>query len=150
MKNYLLLVLIIFLSACSKEEPGVFKKNDFENNRWYKTQSLNLIYNNEEPKSIDLDFSLGYVYGSQFAEIPLEVYITNPLHQIDKIPVIIYLFDKNRNELGNCLGDLCDINQKILQNYNFSEPGKYKIQVLNTFSYEFLPNVNSIELKINH
>lgn len=150
MKKYLLLTIVIFLSSCSKEELGVFNKNDFDNNRWYKTQSLNLIYENTSSQTIDLNFSMGYVYGSQFSEIPLEVYITNPLHQIDKIPVTIYLIDKNRNELGNCLGDLCDITQTILKNYSFSESGNYKIQVLNTFSYEFIPNVNSVKLKIRH
>ena len=150
MKKFLLLLLLLPLFSCTKEEPGVFQKDDFENNRWYKTQPLTLIYDNTSSQTIDLDFSMGYVYGSQFSEIPLEVYITNPLHQIDKIPVTIYLFDKNRNELGNCLGDLCDITQKILQNYSFNEPGNYKIQVLNTFSYEFLPNVNSVEITVKH
>lgn len=150
MKKYILLAFAIFLFSCTKETPGVFQKDDFEHNRWYKTQPLTLIYENTSAQTIDLDFNMGYVYGSQFSEIPLEVYITNPLHQIDKIPVTIYLFDKNRNELGNCLGDFCDIKQKILQNYSFSEPGNYKIQVLNTFSYEFLPNVNSIKIKITN
>lgn len=151
MKNllrYLILACTVAFISCKKEGIAHFEKSDFENNRWYKTQPITLTFNNTTAQTANIDFNLGYVYGSQFAKIPLELYITNPLHQIDKIPVTLHLLDKNKNELGECVGDLCDITQVIAKNYAFNEIGTYKIQVLNTFSHAYLPNVNSVSVRV--
>ncbi len=141
---YIFLMLAVLLFSCKNENLAQYKKSDFNNNRWYKTETITFSFDNKRSQKATITLSLGYVYGSQFPEIPLELYITNPLHQIDKIPVTLRLFDKNKNELGNCMGSLCDITQILVNNYVFDEVGTYKIQVLNTFNHQFLPNINSI------
>lgn len=89
---------------------------------------------------------MSYVHGFQFAEIPLELYITTPTHQIDYYPFTVNLFDDNKNELGDCIGDYCDIEYTIKSDYSFSQDGVYTIQVLNTFQHTYLPNVFSAEI----
>ena len=76
------------------------------------------------------------------------MYITSPLHQIEKIPVTLKLLDENTNELGSCLGDYCDLELVITPTISFSEQGKYQIKVLNTFNYEYLPNVLSVAIQV--
>jgi len=149
MKPHYLFLLLLPLFSCQKEGIAHFEKSDFENNRWYKTQPITLTFENKTPQKASIYFNLGYVYGSQFAEIPLEIYITNPLHQIDKIPVTLRLFNKDKKELGDCMGDFCDITQLLAENYTFDEIGRYKIQILNTFSHAYLPNVNSVAVHVN-
>jgi len=146
--KYCYLSLVVFLFSCNNTDLAEFQISSFEDNRWYKTEPLTLTFNNKNKNLANVLFTMGYVYGSQFSEIPLEVYITSPLHQIDKIPVTLLLFDANKNELGNCVGDFCDITQILIKNYAFNEVGNYKIQLLNTFNYPYIPNVNSVTVKI--
>ena len=146
--RYLILICIVVLSSCKKDGLAQYQKADFQNNRWYQTQPIVLTFDNKTTQKASINFTMGYVYGSQFAKIPLEVYITNPLHQINKIPVTLQLFDQNKNELGECVGDFCDITQILVKDYNFDEVGVYKIQVLNTFIHEYLPNVNSVSVQV--
>lgn len=123
---------------------------NFPKNRWYQTKVLSLDFT---PTSLErshvIQLNLSYVHGFQFSEIPLEIYITSPLHQVEKILVILNLFDDNNEELGDCVGDYCDLKFIIKDNYQFKESGNYKIQVLNTFNYEYLPNVLSASVQVN-
>ena len=122
---------------------------DFPKNRWYQTEVLSLDFTPSSlNKSHVLQLNLSYAHGFQFSEIPLEVYITSPLHQVEKIPVILYLFDDNNEELGDCVGDYCDLKFIIKDNYQFPESGNYKIQVLNSFGHEYLPNVVSVSVQV--
>ncbi|MGB0973887.1 MAG: hypothetical protein ACPGU9_02740 [Flavobacteriaceae bacterium] len=122
-------------------------QKQFPKNRWYQSDVLELQYMPESvtnPTSIK--FKMSYVHGGQFAEIPLELYITSPTHQIDYSPFTVELLDVSNNELGDCIGDYCDIEYTITSNYTFKTKGVYTVQVLNTFQHSYLPNVFSAEL----
>mgnify|MGYP000669295342 CR=1 FL=1 len=122
-------------------------QKQFPKNRWYQSDVLELQYTPSTPtKSKEISIKLSYVYGFQFAEIPLELYITSPTHQIESFPFTLKLFDKNNNEKGDCIGDYCDIEYTIKNNHTFSQEGVYTIQVLNTFQHTYLPNVFSAEI----
>lgn len=146
-----LLVCIIVLSSCSQNKVYETTQSSFPENRWYQSKPVELEFDIENTAEVyDISLNLGYVYGSQFAEIPIEVYITNPLHQIEKIPYTLRLLDDNKKEIGDCAGDYCDLAFQIKSNYSFPEKGHYKIQLLNKFDYEYLPNVLSLSLKVRH
>ena len=140
------LFLLISLTQCSNNHKSVV---EFPQNRWHQTTVLNLNYKpttGNTTKSIAIDLS--YVYGSQFAEIPLVVYITSPTHQIDSIPFSLRLFDKNNNELGDCIGDYCDLKITMIANYHFDSPGVYNIKVLHKFDNTYLPNIISAAVSL--
>ena len=141
-------VIIVFLNIqCTNNTE---KKIKFENNRWYQSETLSLKYNNESEDNLkSLHIDLNYVYGSQFSDIPLEIFITTPLRQVNKFPLVIKVLDNEQNELGNCVGDYCDIKTTILENYNFEELGSYKIDVLNKFPNKYLPNIVSAGIEID-
>lgn len=120
---------------------------NFPENRWYQSDVLELKYTPSTPtKPKEISIKLSYVHGFQFTEIPLELYITSPTHQIESLPFTLKLFDKNLNEKGDCIGDYCDIDYTIKSDYVFSQEGVYTIQVLNTFQHTYLPNVFSAEI----
>jgi len=122
---------------------------NFPKNRWYQIEVLSLDFTPtslNESHIIQLDFS--YVHGFQFSDIPLEIYITSPLDQVEKTLVTLHLLDDDNNELGDCVGDYCDLKFIIKDNYQFTESGNYKIQVLNTFDHEYLPNVLSVSVQV--
>ena len=144
--NCCLVLLLLF--AC---DDALYKKTvkNFEQNRWYQTAPLEFEFDVEDIEATyDLTMHFSYVYGSQFSEIPIEVYITDPTHQIDKIPYDLKLRDEHGNELGDCAGDVCDLAVYIKERYTFKEKGAYKIQVLNKFNNEYLPNVLAIGFRV--
>ncbi len=147
-KRLLPLILLIFLFIqCTNSSKTVLK---CKNSRWYQSEVLSLKYDNaKEGNSKSLYIDLSYLYGSQFSEIPLDVYIITPLHQIYKYPVVIELIDDQQNELGDCVGDYCDMKKVILENQIFSEKGIYKINVLNNFNNNYLPNIISVGIEIH-
>ncbi len=147
-KRLLPLILLIFLFIqCTNPTKTTLR---CKNNRWYQSEVLSLNYNNaKEGNSKSLYIDLSYLYGSQFSEIPLDVYIITPLHQIYKYPVVIELIDDQQNELGDCVGDYCDMKKVILENQIFSEKGIYKINVLNNFNNNYLPNIISVGIEIH-
>ena len=123
---------------------------DFPKNRWYQSDVLSLNFNNITPNQLySIQFDISYVHGFQFPEIPLEVYITSPLHQIDKTSLSLQLLDENTNEIGNCVGDYCDLKSIIIKDYKFIEQGIYKIKVLHTFDHSYLPNVLSAAVQVD-
>lgn len=119
----------------------------FPKNRWYQSDVLELQHTvTSETNQVDISLKMSYVHGFQFAEIPFELYITSPTHQIYYWPFTLELLDENHNEKGDCIGDYCDIEYIIKSNYNFSQDGVYAIQVLNTFQHAYLPNVFSANI----
>jgi gliding motility-associated lipoprotein GldH len=119
----------------------------FPKNRWYQSDVIELKYTPTSiPQQTSIKLKMSYVHGFQFAEIPLELYITSPIHQIENWPFTLELFDDKHNEKGDCIGDYCDIEYTITSDYIFSQNGVYTIQVLNTFQHAYLPNVFSTEI----
>ena len=145
---YLLMCVIGFVMCvhCTNKQSAQLS---FPKNRWYQTEVLSLDFT---PSSLNkphvIQLNLSYIHGFQFYEIPLEIYITSPLHQVEKTPVTLRLFDENNDELGDCVGDYCDLKFIIKDNYQFTESGNYKIQVLNTFDNKYLPNVLSVSVQV--
>lgn len=122
---------------------------NFSKNRWYQSEILEVKFEASPIETIhNLKFKMSYVHGFQFAEIPLELYITSPNHQISNIPFTLYLLDENHNEIGDCVGDYCDIEYIVKSNYKFSQSGNYKIQVMHKFDYEYLPNILSASVEL--
>lgn len=145
------LLMVVLFSASSCNEADLFSQsfNDFPENRWQKTNTLEATFTvSENNKVADINLQFSYVYGSQFSEIPLEVYFTAPNHQIEKIPVVLKLRGDNNNELGDCAGDYCDMVFTVKDDYTFTNKGEYKVQVLHVFSHEYIPNVLAVSLNV--
>lgn len=145
------ILMVVLFSASSCNEAELFSKsfNDFPENRWQKTNTLEAKFSiPEEGKVADINLQFSYVYGSQFSEIPIEVYFTAPNHQIEKIPFVLKIRNDNNEELGDCAGDYCDMIFTVKDNYEFTNSGEYKLQILNTFSYEYIPNVLGVSVKV--
>lgn len=147
----IVLLMIVLFSASSCNEADLFSQsfNDFPQNRWHKTNTLEANFSvPEDGKIADINLRFSYVYGSQFSEIPLEIYFTAPNHQIEKIPVILHLRGANNEELGDCVGDYCDMTFKVKDDYKFTNKGEYKVQVLHAFGHHYIPNVLAISLNV--
>lgn len=132
-------LLVLVLMSCNKDVVSSNFKKDFDNNRWLLNQRVDFdieVANNE-----DLWFHFSHVYGDVFKEISVDVTVTEKSsgNEIAHSEEIILLKDENGKDLGDCVGDVCDIYQKI--NIPNLEKGTYKLSFKNTKSAPYLPNV---------
>ena len=142
-------VLLIALSSCSEINFYHESYTNFPNNRWYKTKLLDFDFNiDDSSSSYNLSLDVGYVFGTQFNEVPLTFCITKPNKKEQFIEYILELHNGDKY-CGDCLGDYCDLEVPISLNYKFQEIGVYKVKIINNFNHEFLPNIRRLGLKIS-
>ena len=91
-KLLLLFFLLCTINQCTNSNKVSL---DLPKKRWYKTDEVSIKYNNLSVNNKrNVNFSVSYIYGIQFSEIPIEVHITSPLNKTEKISLNIKLFDK--------------------------------------------------------
>jgi len=151
MKTKILFLLTAFLvlTSCSKHQFSQFDTFG-EENRWLQTDVKTFEFEIlDESQLYDIVFRFSHVYDYQFPKIPLSFSIENPKGEKENFSIDLALKDKNGKELGDCAGDICDLDFP-LKNKTKLIKGKYKITVLNTFKgAPYLPNVIGIGLNVD-
>lgn len=146
-KWILLAFVILCMFSCTKNQLFRETHQDFPMNRWFANdvQEFNVkIVNTNLSYNFILNF--GYVYGTQFNQIPITATLVYPSGKKETIPFELSLLNDNNEEAGNCLGDLCDIQYVFKPDVLLQEQGEYTVRIKNTFANDFLPNVLAVGL----
>ncbi|QBZ97299.1 gliding motility lipoprotein GldH family protein [Flavobacterium sangjuense] len=147
-KTLLLLSLFAILTSCSKQ--GQFSQFDTfgEENRWQKSDAKTFEFDiTDDSKLYNLTFRFSHVYDYQFASVPINFSIENPAGEKEDHTINLAIKDDNGKELGECAGDVCDLNYKVEENFKLQK-GKYKITFSHSFEGPYLPNVIGIGLNV--
>ncbi|MBD3582098.1 gliding motility lipoprotein GldH family protein [Flavobacterium selenitireducens] len=147
MKRLALALLAILATSCTSE--AVFSKTDtaFAANRWQKSDIKTYEFEIDQaatPYEMQVFFS--HVYGYQFEKVPLIAEVTYPDGQLSSLKFDLIVKDAS-GELGDCVGDYCDMTQKI----ELARPldkGKHKVRLMHDFNGEYLPNVLALGLRV--
>lgn len=146
--KFLLIAFVLVLMSCNQNQLFDQFNSDFTDNRWEASDVKSFEFENKQSEGIsELKLHLGHIRGFQFKEVPLEVEITSPDGNVEKLPVILKLMDESGNDLGDCSGDICDVYQTI-KTFEKLEKGKYKVAVKSTFAGPFLPNVLGVGIVV--
>ncbi|QEE48421.1 hypothetical protein FUA48_02165 [Flavobacterium alkalisoli] len=147
MKKLLLLLPLLLLTSCAKFSLYSEKINDFPDNRWAaddaKTFSFELTEDVEKAK-LDLFFS--YVFEPGYDKVPVKLYMIKEGEAQVTIPEVLLLKNEAGEDLGDCLGDVCDLTQTIATQ-NFTK-GKYTIKVVHEVNGPYLPNVIALGISL--
>lgn len=149
MKTKILLLLSLFtlLISCSKQNE-YNKFVDFgEENRWQKADFKTFEFELTDDSQSDLIFRFSHVYDYQFASVPLNFSIEKPNGEKEDFSIDLAIKDAEGKELGECAGDVCDLNYKIKEKTKLIK-GKYKVTISHSFEGPYLPNVIGIGLKV--
>lgn len=140
-------ILAIGLLSCEKN--SVYKQfdSDFENNRWQRSDVRDHAFEITAKGPYDLLIDFSYVADVQFAEIPVDLILTDPNGQTTLQRLTLITKDSDAKEVGDCAGDLCDLRQAVLNAVTLA-PGKYKVRLENRFNHEYLPNVIGIGIRV--
>jgi gliding motility-associated lipoprotein GldH len=147
-KINLIFCLLLAFSSCNKS--AIYNKFDdgFEENRWQKTDVKTYAFSiDDESKLYDLTLRFGHVYDYQFDSVPINVSITNPTGQVEKLLINLKIKDENGKQLADCSGDVCDLNYKIKEKTKLTK-GNYAVAISQSFNGAYLPNVLGVGLKV--
>lgn len=147
-KTLLLLSFTALLVSCNKADIYSKFDEDFAHNRWEQTDVKTYEFTiADDTKSYDLIFRLSYVYDYQFPSIPLDFTITDPSGKEEKFSLNLQIKDSNGKEIGDCIGDLCDLHHTIREKAKLAK-GNYKLTVSNSFHGAYLPNIMGVGLDV--
>lgn len=140
------LLLFLFLFSCDKSITSKDFYKDFDNNRWAFNHEVE--FNIKINKGDELWIHFGHIYDYNYDTISIELDLTKSINNSQKIVLIEELKLKNSNgeDVGECLGDICDYYQKV--NLDSIEPGNYHLVIRNKSDLPFLPNVLGIGYEV--
>jgi gliding motility-associated lipoprotein GldH len=148
MKKIALFFALTLLVSCDGKSVYSQIDKDFKENRWQKSDIK--VYEFEVSQAATpygIDVFMSYVYGAQFAKIPLIAEVTYPNGEMTSVTFDFVTKTASGEELGDCSGDFCDLSQKIELPKPLS-PGKYRVRLMHNFPNEYLPNVLALGLKV--
>src|SRR5690606_6561395 len=125
-------------------ETSDFYRN-FEDNRWAFNKEVTFDF--ELKKNQEFWVHFGHIYNYNFASVPIELEFVKENDTLNKIVVNekIIIKDNNGEDKGDCLGDICDVYQKLDKDL---EPGNYKLSIRNLSELPYLPKVLGIGYQI--
>ncbi len=141
------LFLALLLWSCDGNV--TYKKfvDDFPENRWEKSDVKTYDFKIEQAGNYDLLIDFSHVYGMQFAQLPINVTLTNPDKTATTEKFALELRDKDGKDLGDCSGDYCDLRQAVFENRKL-EAGNYIVTLANGFDFEYFPNVIGLGIRV--
>ena len=147
-KSLLLFSLFTVLISCSKQSQFSQFDKFGEENRWQKADAKTFEFDiTDDTQLYNLIFRFSHVYGYQFASIPLNIVIESPDGKKEELKIDIPIKDDSGKDLGECAGDICDLNYKIEEKIKLQK-GNYKITFSHSFEGPYLPNVIGIGLNV--
>ena len=121
---------------------------DFEDNRWFKLDSKTFEFDvNEDVANARIIIKFSHVYEPYYNNVPIEVVIKKQGGESETIKTTMFLKDKKGKDISDCLGDICDLDFMLKENYPFRK-GKYSITIANTVNTTYLPNVIGLGLEV--
>ena len=147
-KTLLLLSLFTLLFSCSKQSQFSQFDTFGEENRWQKTDAKTFEFDvTDDAQLYNLVFRFSHVYGYQFPSVPLNIAIESPDGKKEELNIDLPIKDDSGKDLGECAGDICDLNYKIKEKTKLQK-GEYKITISHSFEGPYLPNVIGIGLNV--
>ena len=150
MKTKLLLLLSLFtiFISCSDHNNHNQFETFGEENRWQKADAKTFEFDvTDDSQLYKIVFRFSHVYGYQFPSIPLNVLIESPDGKTEELKIDVPIKDDSGKDLGECAGDVCDLNYSIKENTKLQK-GKYKVTFSHSFEGPYLPNVLGIGLTV--
>lgn len=142
-------VVLFFFSCDSKR---VFEgKKDFPDRYWVFNNPAEFEFEVKEvDKPHNLLFSIRNTASYQYQNIYLQYYLEDSIGRLLSQELKnVQLFNAITGvPLGKGLGDLYDIEKTFLEDYNFDNPGKYRLRIDQFMRQDSLPEILSVGLRV--
>lgn len=147
MKKLLLFLPLLLLTSCAKFSLYSEKIKDFPDNRWATTDVKTFSFElTEDVEKAKLDLFFSYVFEPGYNKVPVKLYMIKEGEAQVLMLELLSLKNEAGEDLGDCLGDVCDLTQTIATQ-SFTK-GKYTIKVVHEAEGPYLPNVIALGISL--
>ncbi|MCD4665750.1 MAG: gliding motility lipoprotein GldH [Bacteroidales bacterium] len=145
---FAVLVSLLIVPSCSNNK--VFQQyHKFENLSWNRFNYLTFEVPIEETGGeYDILIAIRHLPEIPYKKINISLTINLPYGEMRTANHTLTMKDKEGKNLGNCLGDLCDITIPVRKGFKFAEPGIVKFDIENKYSKMEMPGIMEIGLII--
>ncbi|WP_333877263.1 hypothetical protein [Flavobacterium sp.] len=147
-QNLLILCFLFLITSCSQNT--VYSRFDTldESHQWAQTNTKSYDFTiDDEAAHYNVLFKFSHVYGYPMTSVPLHFSFKNPDGKTEDFTFDLALKDLEGQELGDCVGDICDLDSVVKENLKLSK-GKYTVTVSHRYDGPYLPNVLGVGLEI--
>ncbi|KGO79421.1 hypothetical protein Q763_13695 [Flavobacterium beibuense F44-8] len=148
MKKLFLLLSLLILTSCTQF--GIFSETikDFDNNRWEKNDTKSFSFQiNEDVDKANLEILFSHVHEPGYDKVPVEITFKKADGSEEIIKTDLLLTDGNGKSYSECIGDVCDLEQTVKENFTLAK-GDYTITISNTTNLPYLPNVIALGIGV--
>lgn len=148
MKKLLLLLPVLLLVSCTKTVMYTKTFNDFEDNRWSKTDIKVFDFDiKKDIESADISFVFTHTIDPLYKSAYMELVIKYPDGKSDNISLNPQLKDEAGNSYSDCGDNYCEVKMNVKQGIKMPA-GKYEITLENKYQEDYLPNVSSLGITV--
>lgn len=141
-KSILLYLMIAILAVACNHVYKKYDKDSFPTYAWKYGQEI--VFNptiDDISKSYKLILGMRHLYGLQLGSLPVTVTSIAPSGKETTRNYELKIKDAADKYIGNCAGDLCDLETVVDENLKFEEPGQYKYIIKHNVQAEKIPGV---------
>ena len=148
MRKLFLLLPLLIVTACTQF--GLYSETikGFDNNRWEKNDTKSFSFKiNEDVKKANVLILFSHVYEPGYDKVPVEVTFKKEGGNEETFMTDLLLKDEQGENLTSCMGDVCDLEQVVKENFTLAK-GDYTITISNTTNLPYLPNVIALGIGV--
>ncbi|AWM12617.1 hypothetical protein DI487_01185 [Flavobacterium sediminis] len=146
MRKISVLVLLLLI-ACNQNIVVDELDKSLTNNRWQQADDKVFEFAIEQEGEYQLELHLAHIYDFQFEQVPVEVYLLKEEQILLGEELVVSFKDDDGKELGECVGDICDLYIPVSSKIKLSE-GEYRVVVQNGFKGTYLPNMLGVGIRL--
>ena len=154
MKTYLSPVIlalfsVFILSSCNSDR--LYKNYiKFPNFIWSQNNRVSIKIDVEEPvKKADVVLGLRYNDQFPFQDFTLEIRMISPDKESKTTKHTLLIRKPDESHLGECSGQICDLEKIVMKDVSFSNVGSYEFEVEHLMPDKLIPLVMDIGIMID-
>ncbi|MBL6963930.1 MAG: hypothetical protein ISR55_08905, partial [Bacteroidetes bacterium] len=136
------IITVVVLFACNSDRIYESHDKNFKDYRWFNTKILTFTPEiSDTIGEYKIYLALRHVYGFQLENIRVKVTCTSPSAKMEVKDYKMQFMGPDKNYLGACAGDICDLEELIEDHKEFHEAGTYTYTVEHLMPLDYIPNV---------
>ncbi len=149
-KRAILGIVILFGVAACDHVYREYDKDSFSTMSWKDGQTVTftpVIEDTGKPCRIEL--GIRHHYGLNVEKFGVQVLVTSPSGKEERLALAVVVKDPSGERIGDCMGDICDLETAIADDYKFAEAGTYTVSVSHTEHGYQIPGIMEVGLIID-
>ena len=151
MKQLSILILIIAATLSGCDQNYVFEKNvALKERQWEHNEPIQFTVEIDDTTAVyDLALNVRHTDAYPYTNLWVEITTEYPSGQTGTREEQVILGNNTRQVwLGDCMGDICDRQGKIVEGVRFSEEGEYKFTVQHIMRTDPLDHVMAVGMRL--